>query len=39
MDQFGLDLMDVLFIVISFFIAELLLSRIFFMLGVRRAPY
>jgi hypothetical protein len=39
MHQFNLDSMDVLFLVICFVITELLLSRLFFMLGVRKTPY
>ncbi len=39
MNEFGLGLKDVAFIVISFIVLELLLSRIFFILGVRRSPY
>lgn len=39
MDRFKLDLSDVLLLVICFIIAELLLSRIFFILGVRKVPY
>lgn len=39
MDTFELDLIDVLFLVISFIVTELVLSQIFFMLGVRKSPY
>jgi len=39
MDPFELDLIDVLFLVISFIVIELVLSRVFFMLGVRKSPY
>jgi hypothetical protein len=39
MHEFGLHLKEVAFLVISFIIIELLLSRIFFILGVRKTPY
>ena len=39
MDPFDLGLIDVLFLVISFIATELVLSRVFFMLGVRKSPY
>ena len=39
MHEFGLRLKELVFLVISFIILELLLSRIFFILGVRKAPY
>lgn len=39
MHEFGLHLNDLVVLVISFIIIELLLSRIFFILGVRKAPY
>ncbi len=39
MHEFGLRMKELVFLVISFIILELLLSRIFFILGVRKAPY
>jgi hypothetical protein len=39
MDPFDLDLIDVFLLVISFVVIELVLSRLFFVLGVRKSPY
>ena len=38
-NEFGLSLQEAGALTISFIIIELLLSRIFFMLGVRKSPY
>lgn len=39
MHEFALSLKEIAFLVIGFIIIELVLSRIFFMLGVRKSPY
>ncbi len=39
MNEFSLGLIEVIFLIISFIVIELLLSAIFFRLGVRKSPY
>jgi len=39
MDRFDLDMQSIIIIVCSFFVLELLLSYIFFRLGIRKRPY